>query len=80
MYKKVRDERTHPDYSRPPPGYLPTGQRLGQPESLQPNSQSELAPSQQPAAYPTLMGSTEHHYEHHQADVSCIFYGYTSCG
>ena len=62
-----------PDYSRPPPGYLPTGQRLAQPESQQPNSQSDLAPSQQPGAYPALLGSTEqHHYKHRVEDVSCI--------
>ena len=26
---KVREEHTNPDYSRPPPGYLPSGERLG---------------------------------------------------
>ena len=36
----MREENRNPDYSRPPPGYLPSGERLGYPAALQSNSVS----------------------------------------
>ena len=37
---KVKNENQNPDYSRPPPGYLPTGERLDRTTVLQSNSVS----------------------------------------
>ena len=67
LFKKVREGSANPDYSRPPPGYLPTGQRLGTVGALQ--SSSVSGGSQHEPS-----GSAHHPVElpkpHHQAQLS----------
>ena len=63
----MREGSANPDYSRPPPGYLPTGQRLGTVGALQSSSVSAGSQNE-----PT--GSSHHPVDlpkhHHQAQLS----------
>ena len=62
----MREGSANPDYSRPPPGYLPTGQRLGTAGALQSSSVSAGSQNE-----PT--GSSHHPVElpkcHHQTQL-----------